>query len=277
MFLCRSRFQINSFYPPEVTRKFKMFNQKFVSRSSMLVTIVSMLLIALPTQVSAAVGVTVSKSEKIADLEVVSIKLSSVPAGQGVYISQCYKPSLGQRAATGLICNGSVTETGTMIWATTDGQRGSQSATSELVLMMRSRFTKVDANGVSKTYDCGVANCSLFIYRDHRGITDTALDTIVPLKFLPRQTLPAAKLGLKRDGASYKVGDTVSIKSNKLRTSRGQVVAVSSDETRQICTTTGTTNVTIKFRQAGTCQVTLFAEGSAKFDQMIEVLTYIVK
>ena len=187
------------------------------------------------------------------------------------------KPTLGQRAATGLICNGSVTETGTMIWATTDGQRGSQSATSELVLMMRSRFTKVDANGVSKTYDCGVANCSLFIYRDHRGITDTALDTIVPLKFLPRQTLPAAKLGLKRDGASYKVGDTVSIKSNKLRTSRGQVVAVSSDETRQICTTTGTTNVTIKFRQAGTCQVTLFAEGSAKFDQMIEVLTYIVK
>ena len=277
MFLCRSRFQINSFYPPEVTRKFKMFNQKFVSRSSMLVTIVSMLLIALPTQVSAAVGVTVSKSEKIADLEVVSIKLSSVPAGQGVYISQCYKPSLGQRAATGLICNGSVTETGTMIWATTDAQRGSQATTDTLTLMMRSSFSKVDSAGVSKTYDCGVSNCSLFVYRDHRGLTDTALDTIVPLKFLPRQTLPAAKLGLKRDGASYKVGYTVSIKSNKLRTSRGQVVAVSSDETRPICTTTGTTNVTIKFRQAGTCQVTLFAEGSAKFDQMIEVLTYIVK
>ena len=277
MFLCRSRFQINSFYPPKVTRKFNMFNQKFVSRSSMLVTVVSLLLIALPTQVSAAVGVTVSKTEKIADLEVVSIKLSSVPAGQGVYISQCYKPSLGQRAATGLICNGSVTETGTMIWATTDAQRGSQATTDTLTLMMRSSFSKVDSAGVSKTYDCGVSNCSLFVYRDHRGLTDTALDTIVPLKFLPRQTLPAAKLGLKRDGASYKVGDTVSIKSNKLRTSRGQVVAVSSDETRQICTTTGTTNVTIKFRQAGTCQVTLFAEGSAKFDQMIEVLTYIVK
>jgi hypothetical protein len=254
-----------------------MTNFKFVSRSVVLVAIISTLLAAVPAQVSAAVSARVSKTVKLADLEVVSIKLANVPAGQGVYVSQCFKPTLGQRAANGLICNGSVTETGTMIWATTDGQRGSQSATSELVLMMRSRFTKVDANGVSKTYDCGVANCSLFIYRDHRGITDTALDTIVPLKFLPRQTLPAAKLGLKRDGASYKVGDTVSIKSNKLRTSRGQVVAVSSDETRQICTTTGTTNVTIKFRQAGTCQVTLFAEGSAKFDQMIEVLTYIVK
>jgi len=254
-----------------------MTNFKFVSRSVVLVAIISTLLAAVTAQVSAAVSASVSKTVKLADLEVVSIKLANVPAGQGVYVSQCFKPTLGQRAATGLICNGSVTETGTMIWATTDGQRGSQSATSELVLMMRSQFKKVDANGVSKTYDCGVANCSLFIYRDHRGITDTALDTIVPLKFLPRQTLPAAKLGLKRDGASYKVGDSVSIKANKLRTSRGQVAVVSSDETRQICLTTGTTNVTIKFRQAGTCQVTLFAEGSAKFDQMIEVLTYIVK
>ena len=254
-----------------------MSNSKFISRSFVLSALVAMLVAVAPAQVSAAVSASVSKTEKLADLEVVSIKLASIPAGQGVYVSQCFKPTLGQRAGTGLICNGSVTETGTMIWATTDGQRGSQSATSELVLMMRSRFTKVDASGATKTYDCGVANCSLFIYRDHRGITDTALDTIVPLKFLPRQTLPAAKLGLKRDGASYKAGDSVSIKASKLRTSKGQVVAISSDETRQVCTTTGTTNVTIKFREAGTCQVTVFAEGSAKFDQMIEVLTYIVK
>ena len=250
---------------------------KFVSRSVVLVAVVSTLLAAVPAQVSAAVSASVSKTEKLADLEVVSIKLASIPAGQGVYVSQCFKPTLGQRAGTGLICNGSVTETGTMIWATTDGQRGSQSATSELVLMMRSRFTKVDASGASKTYDCGVANCSLFIYRDHRGITDTALDTIVPLKFLPRQTVTMAKLGLKRDGASYKVGDSVVLSANKLISSKGQKVIVTSDETRSICATTGTTSVTIKFRKAGTCRVTLFADGSSKFDQMIEVLTYIVK
>ena len=254
-----------------------MFNFKFVSRSVISVAVVSMLLTALPAQVSAAVGVSVNKSAKLTDLEVVSIKLANVPAGQGVYVSQCFKPTLGQRAATGLVCNGSVTETGTMIWATTDAQRGSQAATSELVLMMRSRFTKVDANGASKTYDCGVANCSLFIYRDHRGITDTALDTIVPLKFLPRQTVAVAKLGLKRDGASYKAGDSVSISADKLKTSKGQAIFVTSDETRSICTTTGTTSFTIKFRKPGKCQVTLFAEGSAKLDQMIEVLTYIVK
>lgn len=236
-----------------------------------------MLVAATPAQVSAAVGVSVNKTEKLADLEVVSIKLANVPAGQGVYVSQCFKPTLGQRTATGLICNGSVTETGTMIWATTDGQRGSQSATGELVLMMRSSFSKIDANGDSKTYDCGVSNCSLFVYRDHRGITDTALDTIVPLKFLPRQTVALAKLGLKRDGASYKAGESVVLNANKLISSNGQKVVVTSDETRSICTTTGTTSVTIKFRKAGTCRVTLFADGSSKFDQMIEVLTYTVK
>ena len=254
-----------------------MFNFKLVSRSVISVAVVSVLLTALPAQVSAAVGVSVSKTAKLTDLEVVSIRLANVPAGQGVYVSQCFKPTLAQRAATGLVCNGSVTETGTMIWATTDGQRGSQSANGELVLMMRSRFTKVDANGASKTYDCGASNCSLFIYRDHRGITDTALDTIVTLKFLPSQTVAVAKLGMKRDGARYKVGNSVSISASKLKTSKGKAVIVSSDETRAICTTTGTTSFTIKFRKPGKCQVTLFAEGSAKFDQMIEVLTYIVK
>ena len=254
-----------------------MFNFKLVSRSVISVAVVSVLLTALPAQVSAAVSVSVSKTAKLTDLEVVSIRLANVPAGQGVYVSQCFKPTLAQRAATGLVCNGSVTETGTMIWATTDGQRGSQSANGELVLMMRSRFTKVDSNGASKTYDCGAANCSLFIYRDHRGITDTALDTIVPLKFLPSQTVAVAKLGMKRDGARYKVGNSVSISASKLKTSKGKAVIVSSDETRAICTTTGTTSFTIKFRKPGKCQVTLFAEGSAKFDQMIEVLTYIVK
>lgn len=254
-----------------------MSNSKFISRSVVLSALVAMLVAVAPAQVSAAVGVSVNKTEKLADLEVVSIKLANVPAGQGVYISQCFKPTLGQRAATGLICNGSVTETGTMIWATTDGQRGSQSATSELVLMMRSSFSKIDANGESKTYDCGVSNCSLFVYRDHRGITDTALDTIVPLKFLPRQTVALAKLGLKRDGASYKAGESVVLSANKLISSKGQKVVVTSDETRSICTTTGTTSVTIKFRKAGTCRVTLFADGSSKFDQMIEVLTYTVK
>jgi len=254
-----------------------MSNSKFISRSVVLSALVSVLVAVAPAQVSAAVGVSVSKTEKLADLEVVSIKLANVPMGQGVYISQCFKPTLGQRAATGLICNGSVTETGTMIWATTDGQRGSQSATGELVLMMRSSFSKIDANGESKTYDCGVSNCSLFVYRDHRGITDTALDTIVPLKFLPRQTVALAKLGLKRDGASYKAGESVVLSANKLISSKGQKVVVTSDETRSICTTTGTTSVTIKFRKAGTCRVTLFADGSSKFDQMIEVLTYTVK
>jgi len=227
--------------------------------------------------VSAAVGVTLSKTTKLSDLQVVSIKLSSIPAGQGVYISQCFKAQIGQRAATGLICNGSLTEQGTMIWATTDASRGSQSASTELVLTLRSSFTKVDANNVSKTYDCGAKNCSIFVYRDHRGLTDTALDTIVPIKFLPSQDVTIASLGLKKDGAKYKAGTSVSISASKLVSSKGQQVFVTSPETRSICTTTGTSSVKIEFRKPGICSVTLSAEGSKNLDQMIKIITYIVK
>ena len=227
--------------------------------------------------VSAAVGVSLNQTDKLADLQVVSIKLSSIPAGQGVYISQCFKAQMGQRAATGLICNGSLTEQGTMIWATTDASRGSQSASTELVLTLRSSFTKVDANKVSTTYECGVNNCSIFVYRDHRGITDTTLDTVVPLKFLPTQDVTVASLGLKKDGAKYKAGRSVSISASKLVTSKGQQVLVTSPETRSICTTTGTSSVKIEFRKPGICSVTLSAEGSKNLDQMIKTITYIVK
>ena len=227
--------------------------------------------------VSAAVGVSLNQTDKLADLQVVSIKLASIPAGQGVYISQCFKAQIGQRAATGLICNGSLTEQGTMIWATTDASRGSQSASTELVLTLRSSFTKVDANKVSTTYECGLNNCSIFVYRDHRGITDTALDTIVPLKFLPTQDVAVASLGLKKDGAKYKAGSSVSISASKLVTSKGQQVFVTSPETRSICTTTGTSSVKIEFRKPGICSVTLSAEGSKNLDQMIKTITYIVK
>lgn len=232
-------------------------------------------LIASP--VSAAVGVTLSKTTKLSDLQVVSIKLSSIPAGQGVYISQCFKAQIGQRAATGLICNGSLTEQGTMIWATADASRGSQPVTDVLTLMLRSSFTKVDANKVSTTYECGVNNCSIFVYRDHRGITDTALDTVVPLKFLPTQDVTVASLGLKKDGAKYAAGSSVSISASKLVTTKGQRVVVTSSETRSICSTTGTSTVVISFRKAGVCSVTLAAEGTSNLDQMIKTVTYIVK
>ena len=227
--------------------------------------------------VSAAVGVTIDQTTKLVDLRVVSIKLSSIPAGQGVYISQCYKAQKGQRTASGLICNGSLTEQGTMIWATTDASRGSQSANDNLTLMLRSSFTKVDANKVSTTYECGADNCSIFVYRDHRGLTDTALDTVVPLKFLPTQDVALTSLGLKKDGAKYAAGSSVSVSASKLVTNKGQRVVVSSTETRSICSTTGASSVVISFRKAGVCSVTLVAEGTSNLDQMIKTITYIVK
>jgi hypothetical protein len=264
------------FVVPPDTKDFKMKSKSILrSAIALLVTAGAFSLVASP--VSAAVGVTLSQSTKLADLQVVSIKLASIPAGQGVYISQCFKPQIGQRAATGLICNGSIAEQGTMIWATTDASRGSQSASTELVLTVHSSFTKVDANNVSKTYDCGRKNCSIFVYRDHRGLADTALDTIVPLKFLPTQDVVVTNLGLKKDGAKYKAGTSVAIRASKLVTSKGQAVMVTSVETRSICSTTGTSSVKIAFRKPGICSITLAAEGTSNLDQMIKTITYIVK
>lgn len=254
-----------------------MLSIKSISRTVLAMFVVAASTAVIVSPASAAVGVTLSKSTALTDLEVITISLASVPAGQGVYISQCYKPQLGQRTATGLICNGSITETGTMIWATADASRGSQSVNDRLVLILHSSFTKVDANNVSKTYECGVANCAIYVYRDHRGISDLALDTIVPLKFLPSQDVSLAKLGLKKDGATFKAGTSVAMSAAKLMTTKGSPVVVSSTETNSICSTTGSTSFTIKFRKPGVCKVTLVADGSAKFDQMIKTLTYIVK
>ena len=250
---------------------------KSVIRAAIALLIATVSFSVAASPVSASVGVKLNQTAKLADLQVISINLSSVPAGQGVYISQCFRAQIGQRTATGLICNGSIAEQGTMIWATTDASRGSQSANDQLTLMLHSSFKKVDANNVSTTYECGVKNCSIFVYRDHRGLSDTALDTIVPIKFLPSQDVALDGLGLKKDSAKYVAGSSVSISASKLVTTKGQPVVVTSSETRSICTTTGTSSFTIKFRKAGICSITLFAEGSNSLDQMIKTITYIVK
>jgi hypothetical protein len=99
----------------------------------------------------------------------------------------------------------------------------------------------------------------------------------VPIKFLPTQDVAVSSLGLKKDGAKYVAGTSVSISASKLVTSKGQQVFVTSPETRSICTTTGTSSVKIEFRKPGICSVTLSAEGSKNLDQMIKTSTYIVK
>ena len=72
-------------------------------------------LTATTAPVSAAVTVSLSQQISLVDGAVIDVALSGVPATQGVYIQQCYRPTTGQRAATGLKCNGSLQQTDVMI------------------------------------------------------------------------------------------------------------------------------------------------------------------
>ncbi|NDG11511.1 MAG: hypothetical protein EB111_06690, partial [Actinobacteria bacterium] len=88
--------------------------------------------LAVATPASAAVAVSLSKQISLVDGEKITVTLAGVPATQGVYVQQCYQPRVGQRAASGLLCNGSLQQTDVMIWASMDGARGSQSAAAPL-------------------------------------------------------------------------------------------------------------------------------------------------
>ena len=160
------------------------------------------------TPASAAVAVSLSQQISLVDGNVIEVRLAGVPATQGVYVQQCYRPEVGQRAATGLKCNGSLKRIDEMIWATMFGARGSQSASGTLTLPLKDKVVVYEADGttVKETISCGIADCAIFVHRDHMGLQDTALDTVVPLTFLGKQAIKARLIGLPKSGAAQTVG-----------------------------------------------------------------------
>ena len=221
--------------------------------------------------VSAAVAVSLSKQISLVDGEKITVTLAGVPATQGVYVQQCYQPRVGQRAASGLVCNGSLQETEVMIWATMDGARGSQSAASPLTFTVREQV-KAGAN----TYECGPWNCFLFVYRDHRGLSDVSLDTIVPLVFLANQELRMRSFGLAKDGATVRVGTTKRLQTEFMVTEQG-VNARARSMTPDVCTVTrGRPITTVRFLSRGTCTLQFTAPGDAVFKRLVENVSYTV-
>lgn len=238
---------------------------------------------------SAAVVVNVSKSTNLVDGEQITITLSGVPASQGVYIRQCYKPATGQRDTTGLKCNGSLKRIDEMIWATMFGARGSQSASGTLTLPLKDKVVVYEADGttVKETLSCGIADCAIFVHRDHMGLQDTALDTVVPLTFLGKQTIKPRLIGLPKVGAMQAVGGSIQLKNSALVTDQGVAVRVSSKATPRIaqpgdfpsrvCSVVkGTTVTTIRFVKKGTCVLELTAKATGKFERFTAIYTYTV-
>ncbi|MFM9122097.1 MAG: hypothetical protein ACKOQX_04370, partial [Actinomycetota bacterium] len=66
-------------------RGISVFKSRLCSSSVAALAVCGLRVSLTPAQVSAAATVGVSKTEKLADLEVVTISLAGIPAGQGVY------------------------------------------------------------------------------------------------------------------------------------------------------------------------------------------------
>jgi hypothetical protein len=232
--------------------------------------------------VAAAVTVSVSKTSALVEGEQVTISLAGIPTGQGVYIRQCYKPTTGQRDASGLKCNGSLQRISEMIWASTNPvflRQGAASASSAISLAVKANVLMYEADGktVKETLPCGVSDCAIFVHRDHLGLQDTALDTIVPLTFLRSQAIKARVMGLPRDGASRKLGSSISLKASTLVTDQKAVVRVSSDTPGVCSVVKGATSTSIRFESKGSCIVQLVAKATSTHQRFAATFTYVVR
>jgi len=244
------------------------FRKFFLAFSGMLVVFSPLVAVSPAT---AAVAVSLSQQTSLVDGAVISVQLTGVPATQGVYVQQCYMPQIGLRAATGLKCNGSLQQTDVMIWATMDGARGSQSAAAPIPFTVRETVT---VGGI--TYPCGTWDCYLTVYRDHRGLSDTSLDTIVPLVFLAKQTVKMRSFGLAKDGAGVKVGGSLRLDNESMSTEEGTNVRTKS-ATPKVCTVSpGKLTMTVRFISKGTCTLTVTAKGDAVYKPYSAKVSYTV-
>lgn len=235
--------------------------------------------IAVATPVSAAVTAVVSKSSALVDGEKVTMSLTGVPFGQGVYIRQCYKPTVGQRDATGLKCNGSLQRISEMVWASTNPaflKQGAANAAGEITVTLKTSVVMYESDGktVKETLSCGMTDCAIFLHRDHLGLQDTALDTIVPLTFLGSQAIKARVIGLPKDGTAARAGSAVSLKNSALVTDQKSKVRVSSD-TPKVCTISqGSSTTSLRFLKKGNCVVQVVAKATATHQRFTATFTY---
>ena len=144
-------------------------------------------LIALTAATAVAAGSAIPAHASPATLEItptgplaraatsVSVKVSNVPAGQGVYLMYCATPAAGARPSACF---------GRGVWASSDPKmtaQGAQALDVVLNLPVAIQFTPQGGSAV----DCEKGGCGVFVRRDHLGPTDFSLDAFTPLAFVP--------------------------------------------------------------------------------------------
>lgn len=190
--------------------------------------------------------ITVSKTTNLALAgESVTVSITGIPEGQGVYVRQCASAVADPRPTS---CTG-MADT---LWLSTAGSMGSLDAAQIHQLSVR----KVFVSG-GTTFDCSVVACGIFVRRDHECQENClALDKIVRISFVAAkatQTVPAI-------GNSVKVGKFISFKKT---TSAGLLMAATTSTTKICSVAIKGANFKVTGKKAGTCKLTLSQRGSA--------------
>jgi hypothetical protein len=121
----------------------------------------------------AATTVTVVNSKKISTKNgLVELKVSNLPMGNGIYISQCMAVKDGE--ITPPACNTAATS---KLWISNvpaDIKMGAKSGKGKLTLKVDKYFDKGD---------CIHTKCILFVTNDHNATSDRSEDQAIPFKF----------------------------------------------------------------------------------------------
>jgi hypothetical protein len=121
----------------------------------------------------AATKVTIVNSKKISSKNgIVNIKVSNLPANNGIYISQCMGIEEGK--TTPSACNPA---TSSKLWisnVSADIAMGAKPAKGKLTLKVDKYFTKGD---------CIHTKCIFFVTSDHNASDDRSEDQVIPFKF----------------------------------------------------------------------------------------------
>ena len=204
------------------------------------------------------VGVTLSKSTGIADAgENLTVTLSGIPAGNGVYVRQCQQAAGSARPT---LCNGMG------VWASLDSGSQAQMATDASLpqtLAVAGLFTSN-----STTVDCNKVVCGVFIRRDHLGGSDLSLDTFIPLTFttpakVSQTIVPSLAVG------TYSVvkGKSVSLSADTMKTRNGQSLTWSTSNASLCSVSSAKHKKTVSFKKTGSCVVTARALGTNRLKQ----------
>jgi len=173
--------------------------------------------ISSPASAASPLTVTVSKTENLAYAgESVTVSVSGIPTGQGVYVFQCATNAVTPRpyARAGDPANkcGSINDG---LWLSSPAVNTPASGVvtteaSALNPMMLKRLLVVDGT----TYDCATTACSVFVMRDRRngGTADTTLDSLTPISFFATAT--SQKIGFTSGAKSLTKANKKKIKSD---------------------------------------------------------------